>query len=365
MPAITAGIDPHQDNCTIGIVNEHGVELDVAVFANTGAGHAAALDFLEGHGVEQVAIEGSASWGRHIAAVVVAAGYDAREVPPQRTSLRRRARREGKTDRIDAIATARALLAEPSLGPIQTLEVIDPHLAEIEAVLEHRAALVAVRTHMLHVIQDQLAKLPTEIRDQLGTHGKVEARLRRLERIDPTVTDAPAASYRLTWLCDYLAHDRELRAQIRRLETELDHLLDHHPTTLRDEPGIGTIAAATLLVEVGDPTRFATEAKFARWCGTGAVALSTGEGAARPVAHRLDWNGNRKINSLLHIASVTQQRDIPAATAYIDRKRREGKTRRAARRAHKRHLANRVIRRTWKDHQHRQTLTYPPHQRAA
>lgn len=42
-----------------------------------------------------------------------------------------------------------------------------------------------------------------------------------------------------------------------------------HGTTLRDEPGIGHIAAATLLVEVGDPHRFATEARFARWCGTG------------------------------------------------------------------------------------------------
>ena len=85
-------------------------------------------------------------------------------------------------------------------------------------------------------------------------------------------------------------------------------LLDEHGTTLRDEPGIGPIAAATLVVEVGDPFRFASESKFARWCGTGAVALSSGEGSGTPIRHRLDYGGNRRINSVLYIASVTQQR---------------------------------------------------------
>ena len=47
---------------------------------------------------------------------------------------------------------------------------------------------------------------------------------------------------------------------------------------------------------------------------------------------------------MLHIASVTQHRDLDEARAYIDRKIAKGKTRRGARRAHKRHLANRVIR---------------------
>ena len=122
---------------------------------------------------------------------------------------------------------------------------------------------------------------------------------------------------------------------------------------MRDEPGIGPIAAATLVVEVGDPTRFARESKFARWCGTGAVALSSGEGAGEPVKHRLDFGGNRRINSMLYIASVTQQRDNDDARHFIERKISEGKTRREARRAHKRHLANRVIRRMWNDESQR------------
>ena len=112
---------------------------------------------------------------------------------------------------------------------------------------------------------------------------------------------------------------------------------------------VDTTAAATLLYEVGDPTRFNRESKFARWCGTGAGALSSGEGNSDPVKHRLDFTGNRRINSVLHLASVTPHRTQPQAVAYLARIAGEGKARREARRAHKRQLANRVIRRMWRD----------------
>ncbi|WP_419553798.1 IS110 family transposase [Candidatus Poriferisodalis sp.] len=347
------GIDPHQDTFTAGIVDHRGVEITHETFDNTAAGYGEAIDLLDAHAVCQVGVEGSAKWGAHVAIALTAAGFDAREVPASRSAAQRRSRQLGKTDAVDAVASARALLAEPTLGPVQTLEVYDPAVAEIEAVLEHRRALVAARTLGLHHVADQISKLPTEIRDQLTTNGKIEARLRRLEHIDPDTDTTPAGKYRLEWLQAFIGQDRTARREIRRLERLIDELLDRHGTTLRDEPGIGPISAATLLCEVGDPTRFDRESKFARWCGTGAVALSSGEGAANPVKHRLDFRGNRRINSVLHIASVTQQRSQPQAIAYLAKKATEGKTRREARRAHKRQLANRVIRRMWRDEQTR------------
>jgi transposase len=152
-----------------------------------------------------------------------------------------------------------------------------------------------------------------------------------------------------------------LDARSARVERELDRLVDEHGTTRRDEPGIGPIAAATLIAEVGDPFRFARQSTFARWCGTGAVASSSGEGAGAPLRHRLDVGGNRRINSVLYIASVTQHRDVNDARVYIDRKLGEGQTRREPRRAHKRHLANRVIRHMWNDEhrRQRQALQHP------
>ena len=354
MTSAVGGIDPHQDTFTLGIVDANGVATCHETFDSTAAGYGEAIDLLDAHGVRLVGVEGSAKWGAHVAIALAAAGFDAREVPPSRSAAQRRARRLDKTDAVDAVASARALLAEPTLGPVQALEVYDSLVAEIEAVLEHRRALVAARTLGLHHVADQISKLPTEIRDQLASGGKIEARLRRLEQIDPDTCPTPAGRYRLQWLQAFIETDRAARREIRRLERRIDELLDQHGTTLRDEPGIGPISAATLLCEVGDPTRFDRESKFARWCGTGAVALSSGEGNSQPVKHRLDFGGNRRVNSVLHIASVTQARGQPDAAAYLARKTKEGKTRREARRAHKRHLANRVIRRMWRDEQRRQ-----------
>ena len=154
------GIDPHQDTFTVGIVDPHGVELVHETFDNTAAGYGAAIDLLDAHDVRRVGVEGSAVWGAHVAVALSAAGFDAREVPASRSAAQRRSRRLEKTDAVDAVASARALLAEPTLGPVQALEAYDPAVAEIEAVLEHRRTLVAARTLMLHHVADQITRAP-------------------------------------------------------------------------------------------------------------------------------------------------------------------------------------------------------------
>ena len=170
MTSPVGGIDPHQDTFTVGVVDHHGVEITHETFDNTAAGYGAAVDLLEVHGVWRVGVEGSAKWGAHVAIALTAAGFDTREVQASRSAAQRRSRRLDKTDAVDAVAAARALLAEPTLWPVQTLEVYDPLVAQIEAVLEHRRALVAARTLLLHHAGDQIAKLPTEIRDASQRH---------------------------------------------------------------------------------------------------------------------------------------------------------------------------------------------------
>jgi len=83
---------------------------------------------------------------------------------------------------------------------------------------------------------------------------------------------------------------------------------------------VGTIIAATLICEVGDPCRFARESKFARWSGTGAVAVSSGEGGGQPVRHRLDIGGNRRVNSVLYSSASHNNATIPTRAA-ISRER--------------------------------------------
>jgi hypothetical protein len=45
-----------------------------------------AVDLLATHRAERVGVEGTASWGQHVAIALVAAGLDVREVPAQRSA---------------------------------------------------------------------------------------------------------------------------------------------------------------------------------------------------------------------------------------------------------------------------------------
>ena len=61
--------------------------------------------------------------------------------------------------------------------------------------------------------------------------------------------------------------------------------------------------------------------------------------------HRLHGGGNRQVNACLHCIAVTHGPCRPRAHAFLERKMREGKTKREARRALKRHLCDVLDRR--------------------
>jgi transposase len=356
MGSVIVGCDPHKLSLTLAAVDGVGRELDVVSTPNTQAGIAAAVDWVRSlEGVDRVGIEGSAGHGRHLAVAFVNAGVDVREVPARRTAQRRRERRRPKTDREDALAIARATAGEPTLGPVRACQQ-DPLIEELAAVTAWRDDLVEQRKRILNRAEAVLGCLPVELLDDIGRTGKTISRLRRSVNIDSPVA---AVQTRLAHLADLRHRYDELTVTIRTVEVELRRLVRATNSTLRDEVGIDWILAARLLVEVGDPNRFRTESAFARWCGTAAVALSSGEGDGPANRHRLDLGGNRRINSALHIASVVQGRIHPDARAFLTRKRSEGKTPKEARRAHKRKLANRVIRRMWNDTQRQHSVHQP------
>jgi hypothetical protein len=58
--------------------------------------------------------------------------------------------------------------------------------------------------------------------------------------------------------------------------------------------------------------------------------------------HRLNQGGNRRLNHALHMMALTQARIDARARAYVERRRGEGRTKRDAVRALKRHLSDAV-----------------------
>jgi transposase len=112
-------------------------------------------------------------------------------------------------------------------------------------------------------------------------------------------------------------------------------------TTLTDLYGVGPIIAAIVLGYTGDVRRFPTAGHYASYNGTAPVEFSS---AGRTV-HRLSRRGNRTLNHAIHMAAVTQIRNLDSeGRTYYDTKVAAGKTKREAMRALKRKISDRVYR---------------------
>jgi transposase len=215
--------------------------------------------------------------------------------------------------------------------------------------VQRRKFLVRRRQQILAEAEVVVSKMDLALIERLPSTKSVKTRLNAVRRGALDHASGVDAE-RLVWLVELLGELDGIAARVKQLEKRLGVLIDASGSTLTDEVGIGPVSAAELLVEVNNPTRFSSESKFARWCGIACVPVSSGEGDGEPIRHRLDLLGNRQVNRILHGMSITQTRCGHQPTvAYIDRKRAEGKSKREARRAHKRRLANRIIRRMWAD----------------
>jgi transposase len=347
-----AGIDPHKHTATIAVVDSRGGLRDHLSFPVTSGGIEALLGFLTDTElvIDRVGVEGSGGLGSSVVMALVAAGYDVREVQANRTAERRRRRSRAKTDTADAEAIARETLSDPQLPPAGKHAAPSPAWQSLAAIRDWRASLVLQRVRLLTEAEAILVSLPVELRHGLPSTSRVLPQLATLAAGALDLHELTAAQrIKIDRLLASHADIVTLSTRIKDLDKKVPAILDELGCTLTVIYGIGVVSAMELLVEVGDPHRFGTEAQLARWCGAAPVALSSGEGDGPARRHRLDLGGNRNVNSILHTIHVTQIRCYPPAQAYMAKKTAKNTPRRHARRAHKRHLANVVIRHMWND----------------
>ena len=170
--------------------------------------------------------------------------------------------------------------------------------------------------------------------------------LERVTRLLAGDTSAPARVAR-----GRLRHIRELNRQIADLTEEISDQVAASATTLTDICGIGSLGAADILTEVGDPARFATKARFAMANGTAPLQASSG----RAVRHRLNRGGNRQLNRAIHTAALTQiARPDSEGRRLYDSHRARGKTNRETLRCLKRRISDRI----WTHLQHDTTRSH-------
>jgi hypothetical protein len=129
------------------------------------------------------------------------------------------------------------------------------------------------------------------------------------------------ARYELAY--DYLIDLRRVDEQIRQANKHMAVAVKLSRTTTTKIFGVGPYMKATVKGEVGDVTRFENRDHFAAYNGTAPIEASSGP---RKV-YRLSRRSNRRLNSAIHMAAVTQvSHPHSPGRGYYDRKIAEGKT---------------------------------------
>jgi transposase len=268
---------------------------------------------------------------RRLERLLLEQGEQLVRVPPRLTApQRRRGRVRGKSDRIDALAVARAALQEPQLDRPRAGE---ERLRELKLVVDHRDDLVSERRRCQQRLRWHLHELDPSLHIPLGAldRGVWLDRVGRHLVRRPQTTQVQVAR-------DLVARCRSLTRAVGELEREVHARTEAIAPRLLDLPGCGALSAAKLLCEIGPIDRFRSDAQLARHAGVAPLDASSG----KQQRHRLDRGGNRQLNCALHRIAITQGRVHAPARDYLERKQSEGKSRREAIRCLKRQLARTV-----------------------
>src|ERR671931_120708 len=161
-------------------------------------------------------------------------------VPPRLTApQRRRGRRRGKSDALDALAIARAALQEPGLDRPRAGE---ERLRELKLLLDHRDDMVAERRRAQQRLRWHLHELESGLAVPLGALDRalwLDRLGRRLARRAQTTQVRIAR--------DLLARCRALGRSIAELEAELQTRTQRIAPGLLELAGCGPRSAAKLL----------------------------------------------------------------------------------------------------------------------
>ena len=329
------GADTHLDEHALAAVAAPAGAVVAQRAVQAGArGYAEALRFAERHapGRRVWAIEGAGSYGAGLARCLAGRGETVLEI--SRTPRAER-RLQGKDDSLDAVRTARAALASETLALPRSGE----RREALRLLLLARRSAVDVRQQALVQLRSVIVTAPDALREEL--RGLPAQRLiQRCSRLRRPSTAAP----------DELGTRQVLRSLARRIEAataeaaelEQEMLVQTRALAPRllDEPGVGPIVAAQLIVAWSHRGRVRSEAAFARLAGVAPVPASSG----KTIRHRLSRGGDRQLNRALHTVALHRRQHDAATRAYIERRLAEGKSRRDATRLLKRYLARHLYR---------------------
>jgi transposase len=346
---VVVGADVHKRTHTFVAVDQVGRKLGEKVVAATSTGHLQALRWARDQfGIDLV-------WGiedcRHLSARLerdlLTAGQQVVRVPPKlMAQTRASARTRGKSDPIDALAVARAVLREPDL-PVASHDDVS---RELKLLVDRREDLVGQRTSTINRLLWRVHELDPAHAPKAASLDLAKHRGLLAAWLD-TVPGLVAELAR-----DELADITRLTEVINALAKRIGERVRVMAPVLLAMPGCGELTAAKIVGEVAGVARFKSEAAFARHSGVAPIPVWSGNTAGKV---RMTRSGNRQLNAALHRIAITQIRLEGLGQTYYRHRLAQGDSRTEALRCLKRRLARVVFHHLHTDHKNRQQPCQP------
>jgi transposase len=332
---VVLGADLHKRSHTIVVIDETGRPLADKTIPATDAGHLELRRWAAQWPDRRWGLEDCRHLSRRLDAELVRAGESVVRVSPKlMAGARRSVRTPGKSDPIDALAVARAVLREPDL-PVATLDGPD---RLVRLLVDHREDLVGERTRheqrlRWFLVELAIAEPPPR---SLG---------RRRVQVALAADLAERTELVARFARDMLERIVELSSAIGQLEREIETHVGVLAPTLLALAGCGPLTAAKIVGEAAGIRRFRSKGAFALHNGTAPVPVWSGN----VVRHRLNRGGNRQLNVTLHRIAITQIRLNGPGRTYLDHRLACGDSRTEAIRALRRRISDEVFRRLQAD----------------
>jgi transposase len=250
---------------------------------------------------------------------------------PQRAQRRL----HGKNDSLDALLATRALLSGGTVSQPRD----DGRREALRLLLIARRSAVDARRHALVQLRAIIVTSPDGLREQLRRLPTTRL-LDRCSRLRTRATGSPEEQAARVTLKMLARRAKAATAEANELERQIAEHVRVLAPALLDEPGVGVIVAAQLLVAWSHHGRLRSEAAFARLAGVAPLPASSGQ----TVRHRLSRGGDRQLNRALHTIVLHRRTHDPATKDYVERRIAEGKSRREATRLLKRYVARHIYR---------------------
>jgi transposase len=298
------------------------------------AAHPAARKVGQHVRIALLSIEGTRSYGAGLARAAMAAGISVIEVEQPTRKIRRG---RGKSDPMDAhLAVLYAVQLDAGKLPTPRAD------GDREAL----RILLCARQELTTTSTAQTNRLKALLRDGDDT----DRRLACGELILTTLAELvkrrlPQNASRQQAIRHAEIHGlavavRDARQILKANGAELAAIVNDLVPGLTQRPGIGPVSAAQAIVSFSHPGRCRNDAAFAKLGGTSPLEVSSGQ----TQQHRLNRGGDQALNKALHTIARTRMRSDPATSAYVARRRAEGKSKREIRRCLKRYIARQLYR---------------------